>query len=173
MTWLQRHRVPGPWLLMLCLALGCQGKGDDTASKGGVEGPWSVLAEGIEGGVLLSAWSDGDTLRFAGGELGGGPGILVDYTDGEACVEIGATDHALWWIHGPAAGEWYAVGEAGTILHSVDGVRTREDVDTDATLFGVWAEEEVVWAAGGHVGSGENDGEIWKREDGTWEIVLQ
>jgi hypothetical protein len=33
-------------------------------------------------------------------------------------------DRGLWWIRRPRDGEWYAIGFAGRILHSVDRVRT-------------------------------------------------
>ena len=161
----------------MLLALGCStpdAKLNDSGQGGGLEGPWSTVVEEIEGGVVLSAWSDGDTLRFVGGDLGGGHGLMLHLVDGEICLEPGVTERALWWIDGAATGDFYAVGEAGTVLHEVDGVRTREDVPTDATLFGVWVDRDdgTVWVAGGVVGSGKNRGEIWRKESGGGWVAI-
>ncbi|MDP6946973.1 MAG: hypothetical protein QF464_22680, partial [Myxococcota bacterium] len=119
------------------------------------------MADAIPQGVLLSAWTDSDELMMVGGELGS-TGIIARYDGVSLTVEDEVTDGALWWIHGPRDGEWYAVGEGGIILHSVDGERTREDVDTEATLFGVYAIGERVWAVGGDVAT--SSGEIWLRQ---------
>lgn len=142
--------------------------GQDSDSEPGPE--WSVMADGIGAGVLLSAWSDGDAVLFVGGDLAGGPGTLVRYEAGALCFEAQVTERALWWIHGPQPGEWYAVGEAGTVLKSLDGERSRMDVPTESTLFGVWADGAVLWAVGGSVP--DNTGEIWRHSEGAWELVL-
>lgn len=126
---------------------------------------FGVLAEEIPGGVLLSAWSDGDDVRMVGGQLDGTAGLVVVY-DGEGVCSAPLGDHPLWWIHGSAPGNWTAVGEGGTILHSVDGVVTDESVATDATLFGVWDAGDEAWAVGGDVAAGT--GEVWKRVGGVW-----
>ena len=133
--------------MMMLLLAGCtatkDGGGDTSGVRGdigGGEGPWSVVAEAVPGGVLLSAWSDGDTLRMVGGDLGGGTGLMVRWDGSTLCYESDIADRALWWIHGPEAGEWVAVGEGGTVLHSVDGERTRIDAPTDATFYGAWAD---------------------------------
>jgi hypothetical protein len=131
------------------------------------------MADGIEGGVLLSAWSDGDVMRAVGGDLGGGPGVLVNYEDGALCLEREVTDRALWWIHGASEGEWYAVGEGGVVLHSTNGERVREDLGVDITLFGVWDTGDVVYAVGGNIGAGENEGQIWQRVDGEWSVLAE
>ncbi len=162
--------------MLLAAILACGGGGQDTG--GGTTsattpvGPaWSVLAEPVEGGVLLSAWSDGDLLRIAGGNLSDGGGLLARVEGDALCVEQGVTEEPLWWIHGPREGEFYAVGQRGTILHEADGVRQREDVPTEATLYGVWADEDgTVWAVGGVPGTGDS-GEIWRRVDGAWSLV--
>jgi hypothetical protein len=153
---------------------GPKGGDGDTANLGGGDlglEPWSVVAEDVPGGVLLSAWSDGETLRMVGGDLGGGPGMMLHWDGETLCREPDVTDRALWWIHGHSAGEWFAVGENGTVLRSIDGTRSRIDVPTDATLFGVWASEEELWVAGGHVGGGLNDGEIWRWNGVHWDAI--
>jgi len=163
-------------LLLACAGPSCNGTGDDSGldSDSGTTatGPgFSLMADELSSGMLLSAWTDGEQMLAVGGSLGSGPGTVTHWRDGELCVETEAHDRGLWWIHGPRVGEWYAVGFAGRILHDVDGVRTVEDVETDATLFGVWAADDgTVWAVGGEAGSGEPYGEVWRRTDGTWEL---
>lgn len=157
------------WLLPLFLA--CTPSADidpgtDTDESFG-DPDWSLVAGPFGDGVLLGAWSDGDTLLAVGGAMADDTATLVRYRDGQLCAEPSPADAVLWWIHGPREGEWYAVGERGTILHSVDGERVREDVPTEATLFGVYATQGEVWAVGGDVM--EERGEIWRRRDGTWE----
>jgi len=160
--------------LLIC-AVACSAKDDDSADNTdknlASDGPWQLITDEIEGGVLLGAWSDGPTLRIVGGDLGGGTGLMVHGDADELCVEQDVTERALWWIHGDQAGEWTAVGEAGTVLRSTGGVRTRMDVPTDATLFGVHVDADQTWVAGGHVGSGENSGEIWRHDGEQWHAV--
>jgi hypothetical protein len=157
-----------PLLLVACSAKGGTENDSDTASD---EIIWEVIDDAVPDGVLLSAWSDGDTLRIVGGDLGGGPGLMVHGEPGTLCLEREITDRALWWIHGPAPGHWYAVGETGTVLRQKDGVQDRIDVPTDATLFGVWATETEVWVAGGHIGAGLNAGEIWRWNGSDWTAI--
>lgn len=129
---------------------------------------FSVFADQVPEGMLLSGYSDGETLHIVGGDLAGGPGIVAHYDGKSLCYESGAAERALWWIDGQSAQDWYAVGEAGTILHHVETERSVESVDTDATLFGVWVDDDgAVWAVGGVVGGGENTGEVWKRDPDT------
>ncbi len=165
------------WILAIAMT-GCDGStaikdtssggsspgGDDTGSS---SSPWSILADNVGKGVLLSAWSNGPEVIMVGGEMGGGPGMLVRYDGTTLCTEDAVTDRALWWIHGDREGEWYAVGEAGTALHVVDGTRTRIDIPTQAHLYGVWATEEQVIAVGGDPIAGT--GEVWEYQgDGDW-----
>ena len=130
------------------------------------EPTWSLLAEPFGQAVLLAAWSDGEEALIVGGDLRGGAGALLRYDGRRLCAEPAPTEHPLWWIHGPRPGAWYAVGGHGTVLREVDGVRSREDLPTRATLFGVWAEGETVLAVGGDPLAGT--GEVWERRDGTW-----
>jgi len=158
--------------LFISLSLGCWGKG----SSGGGDGDsaedmlWEVMADGVGEGVLLSAWTDNNTALIVGGDLAGGSGVLVRYDGSTVCVEPEVTERALWWIHGDGAGEWMAVGEGGTVLIEVDGVRTRNDVPSESTLFGVWVEDDVAFAVGGDVDAGT--GEAWRLENGEWEAII-
>lgn len=145
--------------------------GDTGQLNGGPEDPWTLVSDNIAGGVLLSAWSDGDQLHVVGGDLGGGPGVMLHGDANQLCVEDSVTDRALWWIHGDQSGRWMAVGEAGIVLSEEDGVRSRMDIPTEATLFGVWMDEGVTWATGGRVGAGRNSGEIWRHDGESWEAI--
>ena len=46
-------------------SIGGDASGDD---KGDFGSPWTLVSDEVEGGVLLSAWSDGDTIRMVGGD---------------------------------------------------------------------------------------------------------
>lgn len=152
---------------LILLLTGCpSGKDIDTDEPAS---PWNMLADQVPGGMMLAAWSSGDEALIVGGDLGGGKGGLARYDGHSLCVEEEVTDQTLWWIHGNRTGEWYAVGDNGTILHEVDGERTREDVPTDSTLYGVWDEGDRVWAVGG-LPWDDQKGEIWLKENGTWTL---
>jgi hypothetical protein len=152
-------------MLSLLLLAGCRDTGSETGAP--PTGPeWALMADQVGTGVFLSGFSDGATLRIVGGDLSGGGGVMAEVSDGTLCVSpLG--DHALWWIHGAAEGEWYAVGEAGTILHHAAGTLTDESVDTAATLYGVYDDGARVWAVGGVPGA---TGELWLRENGAWTL---
>ena len=98
--------------------------------------------------------------------MDGGPGVLARYDGDSLCTESDVADRALWWIHGPRTGEWVAVGEGGRVVHSVDGTRSRMDVPTEATLFGVWTTETSMTVVGGH--TDDNIGEIWRWDGTEW-----
>ena len=161
------------WVLALMLA--CSDKLEDTQEtiETGLSAPgWSLLADEVGEGVLLSAYSAGEELLAVGGALGGsGPGVLARWDGETLCTETLVEDAALWWIHGPSESEWYAVGERGTVVHTVDGVVTREDVNTSYTLYGVWADEAGVWVVGGDVNEGT--GRVWQQTEDGWESVLE
>ena len=155
------------WMLMGWL--GCVGADKDphTGDSGPTGPDFHLLTEAIPGGVLLSAWTDGDAMLMVGGDMGGGPGIFARLEGDALCVEAAVTERALWWIHGDGAGNWVAVGEAGTVLLS-DG--SRPDVPTAGTLFGVWVGAEHTIAVGGDVMTGL--GEIWAHAEGeAWRLV--
>lgn len=134
------------------------------------DGEWSVLNEAFGEGVLLAAWDAGGEVRMVGGALGGGQGMLARYDGASLCYEMGVTDRALWWVHGRSRTDWYAVGEGGTVLHVQGDVRTREDLPTSITLYGVYDTGSVAWAVGGDPFTPDS-GEIWKK-DGTWQLAL-
>jgi hypothetical protein len=158
-------------ILLALFACGGDKEPGDSGSTTTTEtpSPFELIAQGVDGGTLLSAWHDGTEVLMVGGDLQGGAGEIARYADGALCVEAEPADRALWWIHGERTGEWWAVGTEGLILHSADGTRNREDVDTTMTLFGVWDDGTNVWA----VGADRDDlsrGEIWRRSDGTWSL---
>ena len=152
-------------MLIALSLLGCKDTDTETGTPS-TEPTWSLIADGVGTGVFLSAHTDGDVLRIVGGDTAGGPGVIASITDGQLCVEE-APGRALWWIHGASEGDWYAVGEAGTILHSSSGTLTDESIDTKSTLYGVFDDGTRVWAVGGLPGV---SGEIWLRQDGAWSL---
>ncbi len=136
---------------------------------------FDVALTDIPGGTLLAAWSAGDEVWFAGGDLSnlvGNTGSIarLDPAAGTVCVEAGVADRTLWWLHGTSPADWYAVGAEGRVVHEVDGVRTREDLPTGATLFGVWATDTEAWAVGANITT-DQSGEVWLRRDGAWSLV--
>ena len=150
--------------------MGCSGGGD--SGETGLEDVFSVMSEQIPNAMLLSAHSDGDEAIIVGGELHGGSGSIVRYDGSRICLEADVTEEPLWWIHGASEGEWYAVGAEGTVLHEVAGERSREDLDTEATLFGVYQNDDgVVYAVGGD--AIENTGVIYKRVEGVWSLFAE
>ena len=151
------------WFLLACQ---CTDRQDDTAEPEA----WKIVGDTLGDAVLLGAWSSEEELLIVGGDLGteSPHGDLLRVTGDAACVEEALTEHPLWWIHGLSAEDWWAVGEAGTVLHW-DGVYTRLDIPTSATLYGVFAAaEDSVWAVGGH--SDTETGEIW-HWDGEWTLI--
>jgi hypothetical protein len=130
---------------------------------------WSVLNASFGEGVLLAAWDAGGVVQLVGGDVAGGQGMLARYDGASLCYEMGVTERALWWVHGRSRNDWYAVGEQGTVLHVVDGQRTREDLPTTVTLYGVYDTGTAVWAVGGDPFTPDS-GEVWRR-DGTWTLV--
>lgn len=171
---------------MIWLALACAGPEPtppppattDTPPEdtGGALPAFEVALNEIPGGTLLAAWSAGEEIWFAGGDLAnlvGTTGSItrLDPATGAVCVEEGVADRTLWWLHGTSPADWYAVGAEGRVVHEAGGVRTREDLPTAATLFGVWATESAVWAVGADI-QNTQAGEVWLRRDGIWELVL-
>ena len=74
------------------------GKGDDT---GETSSAWSILADEVGEGVLLSAWSNGDEVMMVGGGMDGdGPGVIAHYNPdlGTICTETAADDGAIWGV---------------------------------------------------------------------------
>lgn len=161
--------------MLTLLALACSGP---TPTQTGSptdppDGPFAGVAfEGAaETGVILGMWSNGPEAILVGGDLGSA-GRITHY-DGEGfCVEPTSYERALWWVHGRAPGDWYAVGERGIVLHEQNGVRTRVDLPTLATLFGVYDDGTDVFAVGGDVLNTQT-GQIWRKAAGEdWELLL-
>lgn len=137
----------------------------------GCQPGWSVPIERVDGGVLLGAWTAGETLVAVGGELDGSSGLVVRADADGWCAEAGAADRPIWWTHG-SGDRWFGVGEDGLILRDEGGARVDESVPTDATLFGVHDTGSVVWAVGGTPRADVPGGEVWKRDEaGAWSLV--
>lgn len=131
---------------------------------------FGLVTEDLEGGSLLSAWSDGDHMLAVGGQLDGSGGLLL--SDAEGCwseATIDPVGRPVWWIHGADAGRWFAVGDQGLVLRGDASEVIDESVPTDSTLYGVWDDGEHVWAVGGDV-FGSGLGEIWRRSGDRWEL---
>ena len=141
---------------------------DDTAAPD-IPSGWGILADEIGAGSLLSAWTSGSQTHMVGGDMHGGPGLRVAYDGSDLCIEADITERALWWIHGDRDGRWVAVGEAGTVLLEEDGTRTRLDIPSEATFYGVWLTADSITAVGGTVGSGV--GEVWRHDGEEWSAI--
>lgn len=159
--------------LGVLLVAGCKGPGDDDTDDTDSEPGFSslLLDAAPETGMLLGAWSDGDEAIIVGGDFAG-IGRITRYNGERFCVEATEYPAVLWWVHGRSEGDWYAVGENGTVVHESAGARTRDDIPTTYTLFGVYDDGTDVWAVGGDVRNTQQ-GEIWRKPaGGAWELVL-
>lgn len=170
-------KVFGLGISLSLLLVACK---SDVPNDTGPSGPsWSILADNFSSGVLLSIWkaNDEEVLLVGGGMGNEGPGVLARYRPQEntLCWEQVLADAALWWVHGVDPSDWYAVGEKGTILHYTEGEGLLdESVDTPRTLFGVWADEDAVWAVGGGFGGSQTgNGEIWKKDESGWSLFAE
>ncbi|MEN0063971.1 MAG: hypothetical protein AAGA48_17590 [Myxococcota bacterium] len=145
--------------------------GSDKGTDSGTDEPFTLAANKVQGGVMLSAFTLGDEMVMAGGSYGT-TGSLWRYDGDELCVEENVAEGALWWLHGRSATDFYAVGDAGIIIHEVDGTRTREDLPDDTlTNYGVYDDGSDVWVVSGDV-RGDQTGEIWRKEaGGKWTKV--
>jgi len=150
---------------MIWLLLGASCTKDDTGESG-VEEPWHLALTGEGDAMLLSAWEHGGELLMVGGGLGDDAhGDLFRYSGGALCVEHEVTEEALWWIHGDGS-EWLAVGEKGTVLRSDN---SRDDIDTDYTLYGAWMDgADTTWVVGGDISTGA--GAIWSHAGADWDL---
>ncbi len=166
------------WVPLVLAGCGGCGPGGDSGSPTGTgagtgsEVFASLVAEDLPG-VILSAAGHGDEVLMVGGQRDIASGTLARWQGDRICVEEGVADGELWWVHVNAPGDWWAVGEHGIVLREVGGARTREDVPTEATLFGVFDDGSSVWAVGGHVFSQpQGTGELWRRDaaGGAWEL---
>ncbi|HHO52705.1 MAG TPA: hypothetical protein ENK18_17985 [Deltaproteobacteria bacterium] len=157
------------WLWGACVS--SDGTPTDTPTDTGDEPQrWHLIADQLPGGVMLAATTVGDQVLISGGSYESA-GTLWRYDGTSLCVEEDAAEAALWWVHGRSADDWYAVGEHGIVVHEVAGVRTREDLPSDITLFGLYDDGTAAWIVGGAV-RGDQTGEIWRKVDGgDWELL--
>ena len=161
--------------MLTLLAFACSGPATTTdgPTDAPTEPPFAGVAfEGVaETGVILGMWSDGPEVVMVGGDLGSA-GRITRYDGERFCVEPISYERALWWVHGRAPGDWYAVGERGIVVHEQAGVRTRTDLPTLATLFGVYDDGTDVWAVGGDVLNTQT-GQIWRKTpEEDWQLLL-
>ena len=156
---------------MLLLLLGCPNKEVVVDDSNEAE-PWDLPASGFGDAMLLSAWSRGSEMLVVGGDLGeGGHGDLVHVYEGELCIEHAVAEAPLWWIHGQDQDFW-AVGAQGTVLREVGGERSRLDIETDKTLYGVYDDGSHAWVVGGN--PDEGTGALWRSDgEGGWELMLE
>ncbi len=130
-----------------------------------------MLAADLSSGVLLGGHSDGDQALLVGGDFGG-IGTIVRWDGKELCVEAETVEQVLWWSHGVAEGDWYAVGANGIVVREQGGERSREDIDTEEALFGVYDDGTDVWAVSSDIF--ESTGTIWRKPaGGEWTSVLE
>lgn len=104
-------------LVPLLLLLGCPTPPVPAPDAG--TNPWKVVHEGLPG-TLLSAWESSDGVLYA---VGGAPAsalVLRHDANGWWQMDPG-TSHALWWVHGYAVNDVYAVGAE---LYAVGGLQT-------------------------------------------------
>jgi hypothetical protein len=155
---------------MLLLLLGCPSK--DRPDDSDTLDPWDLPATSIGDAMLLGAWSRGEELLIVGGDLAaGGHGDLVHVEGGELCIEHGLAEAPLWWIHGDGQDFW-AVGAQGIVLREVGGERTRMDIETDMTLFGVYDRGDGgAWVVGGDTDAGT--GALWSTDGQDWTLVTE
>ena len=162
---------------VVLMGVSCRSVDPYVDSGAGDSETWSLVADRLSEGVLVSMWapSESEVLMVGGGMQREGPGVLVRYqpNDGELCSEILLEDRALWWIHGRSPEDYYAVGEKGTILHYTESEGwVDESVDYSGTLYGVWVADDEVWAVGGRLGGSKTGtGSIWRKDENGWTAV--
>lgn len=134
---------------------------------------WEPILVDLDG-AILSFWGDTvEDLYAVGGTLEAGGGqALVLWHDGSAWWSMPAPAPTLWWVHGFAHDDVWAVGDLGTILH-FDGVAWTvvDGGGFDYTLWGVWgASPNELWAVGGSAAGGQ-PGVLRRWSGGTWSDV--
>lgn len=142
---------------------------DDTAETAGET--WAMVGDQLGDAMLLAGWAPDDTeLLIVGGGLGpDGTGDLLRFDGTSLCVHDGLSDRTLWWIHGRGADDWVAVGAQGRVLQWDGTSYTTNDIDTTATLFGVWMYQDgTIRAVGGTVE--DRTGEMWFWDGDTWTL---
>lgn len=149
----------------------CGGDDDDSGDGDSYSGLVEISGDGVSDDgyldrVVLSVWGDSaDSVYFVGGGLGvvsGGdpvPGLFMHW-DGETFTELGTVDETLWWTHGFADDDVWAVGAAGTIAHWNGSEVVVTTAPVEVTLSGVWGtSSDDLFAVGGlnNGSAAEND----------------
>lgn len=121
--------------------------------------------------TLLSVWESNDGVLYAVGGTNARSFVVRHDRTGWWEMDPG-TDSALWWVHGFAPDDVYAVGVNGVITH-FDGVRwTVEREGANYTLYGVWGTSgNNVLAVGGNVASSSARGVVLSRSSGWSETI--
>lgn len=151
-------------LLVLCLVVAltaCSAPSSRDAGPidvGGVEpdasvpdaGTWRLVLSELPA-TLLSAWESSDGVLYAVGGTSTSALVLRHDAQGWWTMDPG-TASTLWWVHGFAADDVFAVGANGVVTH-FDGTRwTVLREGGEATLFGAWgASHDDFLAVGGVV----------------------
>lgn len=132
----------------VCLSLACSPAPKPQPDAG--VNPWRLVQEDLPG-TLLSAWESPDGVLYAVGGNASSALVLRHDSGGWWVMDSGTTK-TLWWVHGYAANDVYAVGAAGVVTH-FDGTRwTVLREGGDFTLFGAWgARPDELVAVGGVV----------------------
>jgi hypothetical protein len=138
---------------MLALLGGCGSSsgGPDAAPDASGLDRWEAVFSGLTDGALTSAWGTGDDLFVVGGkQLGSGGGLILHY-DGQSWTHMTNPAPALlWWVHGFAKNDVWAVGQAGAIVHYDGSSWQLLPSGTTGVLSGVWgADSGELWAVGG------------------------
>lgn len=122
-------------------------------------------------GALLSAWESADGVLYAVGGSAFGAYVLRHDADGWWQMDPG-TSKALWWVHGFATNDVWAVGAAGVITH-FDGTRWRVEREGGAaTLFGAFGTSTTdLVAVGGVVSVSAPKPLVLRRTPSGWSEV--
>lgn len=136
--------------------------GDDDATAWTSHGCGTVLALW---GVWVFAADDAWTV---GGDGFMRPPVMCHY-DGVAWTEVelptlSVDSKGLFKLFSPAPGELWAVGDAGLLLHAVDGVWSQVEVDTVADLISLWGTgpDELL------IAGGRSNGALARRDADGW-----
>lgn len=159
------------WLPLLALAW-CSCTAPAPVPDAGPSPSWVVVHDALPT-ALLSVWASSDGVLYAvGGNASRG---LVLRHDSSGWWEMDpGTSRALWWVHGRAADDVYAVGAGGVVTH-FDGTRWSVEREGEPfTLYGVWASPSGRWVTvGGDVTSSQPKGVALSRgpSSATWAPV--
>ncbi len=129
---------------LACVLGGCPSGDDDYE--------FAVVIDDLPGAVL-SFWGESATDLYAvGGDLGSPSQEMILRYDGQRWNRMQADAPTLWWVHGFAADDVWAVGEAGTVIHYDGTAWTTVRTGAPYTLWGIWgASSTDLWAVGGDV----------------------